>query len=88
MGVADKITDMRIHARYWLRNWGHIGSINLRRGPLFMLRKMRRYPWLMEILKTNRLLYMMVHSRGGLYRRPSAGRGLGRLRQRRLPRRG
>lgn len=70
--MKGTIRDRAVHARYRAVNWAAIGMMGLKNGPLRLLRQMRRYPWLRNMMKANNILDMAVATRTGLYRQASA----------------
>jgi hypothetical protein len=65
--VADLKSDLASHGRLV----SSLAKLPFRHGPLFMLDKYRRYPWLRTLLAANTLLEMSVRTRTGAYREAS-----------------
>ena len=58
-------------AAHWAGNWLRIGALAARRGPR-MPGELRRFPWMLQILKANQLMDMMVRTRSGPYAEANA----------------
>jgi len=63
-GVANRMT----LTGYQAKNLASILLMGAKHGPFDMLRDIRRYPWLMDLLGVNGLLARLVENREGTYR--------------------
>lgn len=52
-----------------LANWKEIIKMSLRLGPVNMLKQMKKYPWLLDLMKVNGMLKRMSKGRTGNYRK-------------------
>ena len=56
-----------IYSKYWLLTWIKIIPFVLKHGIFNTLRDLRRYPWLVIMLKVNRLLWTLGKGRSKRY---------------------
>ncbi|MFH1540171.1 MAG: 2-hydroxyacyl-CoA dehydratase family protein [bacterium] len=68
----NTLADRTIHARYWTENWARVGWQASKRGPFHAIGSLRRFPWMLEILKANKLLRLMTETRTGPYMEANA----------------
>ena len=54
--------------RYRAKNLIHMARMAVKHGPFDMIRDMKRYPWMWDLLKVNALLQRLVEGRSGNYR--------------------
>ncbi|MCU0847505.1 MAG: 2-hydroxyacyl-CoA dehydratase family protein [Spirochaetes bacterium] len=64
-GIADAF----ILLKHKIINWAVILGMVFRRGVYYMLLDLKRYPWMMDLLKVNRLLNKFAAGRTGNYRK-------------------
>lgn len=64
-GFKDLLTLLECKVVIWTR----IIRMVIRRGPFRMIADLRRYPWILDLLKVNNLLNKMVVGRSGEYRK-------------------
>ena len=58
------IRDYLVHAKYFILIWLSISGLLFRRGPVGLIRDLRRYPWLFQFLKAARLMNRHLANRG------------------------
>jgi len=68
----QSINDVHTHFRYWSENWAKIGWLGLKNNPVFMLKQLKKYPWLNSLMKANELLNMYTGTRKGLYKKANS----------------
>ncbi len=68
---AKSLKDSFIYAKYWALIWGNIfkfvGKLLFKRGPTGIIRELRRYPWILQLLGVTKLLRRITHGRKGIY---------------------
>ena len=67
-GISDRWTVFR----YKMRNLMTIARMVARHGPFDMLRDLKRYPWIWDLLKVNKLMDKFCENRTGEYSRATA----------------
>lgn len=70
--MKEKLQYYSIYIRYWLLTWMKIAPLILRHGPLQSLRELKRYPWLLTLLKVNNLLGRFGHGRSANYQKATS----------------
>ena len=63
------IKDTAVTSFYKLLNLMAMGMMGLKHGPYDMIRDIKRYPWLLDFAKVNRLLTKLSVNRSGNYRK-------------------
>ncbi len=66
--IKPSVVDYLKHAKYFCLIWISFATLALRRGPLSLLLDMRRYPWLLILLKAPMLMGRLAKGRAGIYR--------------------
>lgn len=66
--IKPSIADYLKQAKYFCLIWISFATLALRRGPVSLLRDMRRYPWLFILLRAPRLMGRLAKGRTGIYR--------------------
>jgi hypothetical protein len=56
------------HVKYFILIWISFTLLAIRRGPLTLIRDIRRYPWILTLLRTPCLMGRLAKGRTGLYR--------------------
>jgi len=68
---AKSLKDSFIYAKYWALIWGSVfklvGKLLFKRGPMGIIRELRQYPWILQLLGATRLLRRITHGRKGAY---------------------
>lgn len=62
------VADYLIHAKYFILIWISFTMLALRRGPIALLRDMKRYPWLLILLRAPVLMGRLARGRTDRYR--------------------
>ncbi len=62
------IGDYLIHAKYLALTWISFAFLALRRGPVALIRDIKRYPWILILLKSPFLMGRFAKGRTGLFR--------------------
>ena len=71
-GLKSKIADYLIYKKYSMLNLAYIASMVIRHGLYDTVRDLRRYPWILDLLKVNSFLKKLTESRTGEYRKAVA----------------
>ena len=66
------LRDRAVSARYQVQGAARVGWMALRQGPRRMVRTVRRYPWLRNLIEASTLQDTMTRGRRGLYREACA----------------
>jgi benzoyl-CoA reductase/2-hydroxyglutaryl-CoA dehydratase subunit BcrC/BadD/HgdB len=66
------IGDIAVYARYSIANWIKIIFLVVKHGPFATIRDIRRYPWILVLLRVNSLLWRFIRGRTGRYREATA----------------
>lgn len=66
--IKPGLSDYLEFNKYRAINLMHIGRMAAKRGPFDLHRDLKRYPWLLDLLKVNSLLQRLVKGRSGNYR--------------------
>lgn len=64
--------DLAVYCKYSLINWTRIIILVIKYGPLNTIRALRRYPWILVMLRVNSLMWRFIRGRKGRYRKASA----------------
>ncbi len=70
--IAQKFVERKVYVRNWVESYARILWLANKRGPFYMMHKLRRFPWMWNLLKANRLLSMMTRTRSGVYHEANA----------------
>jgi benzoyl-CoA reductase/2-hydroxyglutaryl-CoA dehydratase subunit BcrC/BadD/HgdB len=60
------IKDFLVYFKYWLLIWGCCTKLILKRGP-GIIGELKRYPWILQLLKVTGLMRRLTRGRRGLY---------------------
>jgi len=63
------LKDTAVTSGYKMLNLMAIAKMGFKHGPFDMIRDVRRYPWLLDLAKVNRLVTKLSRSRSGNYRK-------------------
>ena len=68
---AKNLTNALIYTKYWALIWGNILKLVLKllfkRGPMGLIRELRQYPWILQLLGVTKLLRRITCGRKGAY---------------------
>ncbi len=70
--MKDKIGYYMIYCKYWLLTWVNIIPFVIRNGVFKTIGDLRRYPWIITLLKVNRLLVKLGKGRPRHYQKATA----------------
>ncbi|MBW1899000.1 MAG: hypothetical protein JRI61_08075 [Deltaproteobacteria bacterium] len=70
--MKEKINYYIIYCKYWILTWIKIIPFMIRHGLFDTIRDLRRYPWLLVMLKVNRLLGKFGKGRTLRYQKASS----------------
>jgi hypothetical protein len=66
------ISDRAMRMRHWADHWIKMGLFSIRNGPLTTLADVKKYPWMLTILRADKLLNTMSGTRSGPYAKANA----------------
>jgi len=72
MGLLSSFTDEIVYYKTYVKNYKNIIQMPIRHGPIQTYNNLKKYPWLWQLAKVNRLLDIVTRGRSGNYRKASA----------------
>ncbi|KPA10679.1 2-hydroxyglutaryl-CoA dehydratase D-component [Candidatus Magnetomorum sp. HK-1] len=72
MGLLSSVSDQLVYYQTYIKNCKNILQMPIRNGPVQTFNNLKKYPWLWQLAKVNRLLDIVTKGREGNYRKASA----------------